>query len=168
MDPSLGSSTAVLGTGSFGVVVRALWQSRTASGRAGPTISVAVKVITKSAIAGEGCMTFEKACESALEEAELVARADRDIFNKDAIVRVYGVARGVLPPELRMAFPVASDECVGIVMRYEAGGSLAKLLHPPSGTFMATISMVEKLRIAGEIARGARLESVRYAQPFFC
>ena len=43
---------------------------------------------------------------------------------------------------------------VGIVMRYEGGGSLSQLLHPKSSLMRQPLSLAEKLRIAKAIAEG--------------
>ena len=97
-------------------------------------------------------------CERALAEAELMAQVHRDIFNKDAVVQVYGLAKGVPPPELHgLALGVAGEECVAIVMRLETGGSLESWLHgdPTEGGSAVVRTTGERLRMALEVSRGA-------------
>jgi len=100
-------------------------------------------------------VTFEEVCERATAEAELMAKVQMEIFNKDAVVQVFGVARGTAPLEL--LGPGA--DCVGIVMRLEAGGSLESWLHDPRGggsmfPVGSAVGLAERLRIASSIARG--------------
>ena len=65
-------------------------------------------------------MPFEKVCERAVEEAELMVQVHRDIFKKDCVVQVYGVAKGVPPANLLgLGLGVAGEECVAIVMRLQ-------------------------------------------------
>ena len=85
-----------------------------------------------------------------------MAQVQLDIFNKDAVVQVFGVARGVGP--LEVVGP--TSECVGIVMRLEAGGSLEDWLHEPRGggaqfSVGSTDGLAERLRIAIDTAKGA-------------
>ena len=70
-------------------------------------------------------LSFDKVCHRALEEAELMVQVHRDILNKDCVVQVYGVSKGVPSPELQgLALGVVGEECMAIVMRLETGGSL--------------------------------------------
>ena len=83
----------------------------------------------------------------------------RDIFNKDDVAQVYGLAKGVPPPELHgLALGVAGEECVAIVMRLETGGSLESWLHgdPTEGRSAVARTSGERLRMALEVARGVR------------
>ena len=94
-------------------------------------------------------------CERATAEAELMAQVQSQIFDKDAVVQVLGVARGTAPVEL---VGLGAD-CVGIVMRLEAGGSLESWLHDPRGggsmfPVGSAVGLAERLRIASSIARG--------------
>ena len=121
--------------------------------------------------------TFEKECERAVEEAELMAAVHRDIFNKDTVVSVYGVAMGVLPAHLLgLGLGVAADEeCVAIIMRLETGGSLESWLHEPmraaaGGTGMLARTTGERLYMAMEVAGGALATCMQLsasAKPFF-
>ena len=102
-------------------------------------------------------IAFEKVCERAVEEAELMVQVHRDIFKKDCVVQVYGVAKGVPPPELLGLGmgAAAGEECVAIVMRLEAGGSLEAWLHGPAGAgAAASRTTAERLCMAVAVARG--------------
>ena len=93
----------------------------------------------------------------------LMAQVQLDIFNKDAVVQVFGVARGVAPTEL-----VGPDaECVGIVMRLEVGGCLESWLHDPQGrgaqfTVGSADGLAERLRNAIHVARGRHIAGLLF------
>ena len=87
------------------------------------------------------------------------------MFDKDLVCNIYGVAVGSLPPALAAAFLVPADEkCVGILMRYEAGGSLHALLHTSQSTSLSPgatqsaantpLTTMDRLEIISSIARG--------------
>jgi serine/threonine protein kinase len=71
-------------------------------------------------------------------------------------VKVFGVAEGVLTPELANLFHVSlGDEAVGIVLRYEGGGSLGTLIHHPTNTIAhRKVTLIESVRLLRDIARG--------------
>jgi len=101
--------------------------------------------------AGASPEAMRDAIARAVQEAEMMASIEREVVDKDAIAHVYGVAEGRLTDELARALSVLPHECVGIVMRYEGGGTLEDLIAaaPP-------LSTREKISIALEVARGAR------------
>jgi len=161
-----------LGQGAFSSVFSAQWQppphiqSRPTpdfpQGQADPGVSVVLKMLWPSASAG-GATSVDDAFKKAVQEAEAMARVERDVIDKDVLVHVYGVARGCLPPEqvpaLRSLRVFPDDECVAVIMRREAGGALADLIakeaalaasHPPQTIF----PMAERLRVGLEVARG--------------
>lgn len=141
VDPEILNSTeAKLGDGGFGVVMRARWRDPAI----GEPTQVAVKVMRKSVVLSNGVSTttFERVCEDAIAEAEIVAKAREGMFEKDLVCNIYWVATGFLSPDLAATFLVPRDDiCVGIVMRYEAGGSLAAAMQK------VVFSTVERLRI---------------------
>jgi serine/threonine protein kinase len=72
---------------------------------------------------------------------------------KDCIVKVYGVASGKLPERLRKELNISEFvSVIGIVMRYEGGGSLQS--HIYNTNRKQPIPMIEKLRILSCVARG--------------
>jgi serine/threonine protein kinase len=70
----------------------------------------------------------------------------------DTVVKLYGVVEGVLPRLWQDALHYRNDEpYVGIVMKYEGGGSLETSLH---GRQAPEMNMTEKVRILRGIALG--------------
>ena len=112
---------------------------------------------------------FDKVCERALREAELMAQVHRDIFNKDCVAQVYGVAKGVPPSQLHgLALCVEGEECVAIIMRLETGGSLENWLYGQArgagiGSGGAARTIEERLRMAAEVARGALSDYINHS-----
>eukprot|EP01038_Epipyxis_sp_PR26KG_P018391 gene18391-25914_t len=131
-----------LGHGSYGIVVRAEWlQSR------GHPVPVAVKVITRSHSNRSNDDSFEKLCSQAKQEAEMCYNAEKQMINRENIVLVYGYAVGKLPERICNLLRLQqNEEGVGIVMRFEAGGTLSELIHPKH-TPQLPLSTADKLRI---------------------
>lgn len=141
-----------LGAGSFGRVIKALWKYKPEL----PPIYVAIKMIAEP-VRKSGGEDFEKLYQAAIEEATLVRRAHEEIVATDLICKIYGIARGYLPEDLVKILPVtATEECVGIVMRYEVEGSLEDFLKTCKDG-PTNLSMLEKLKVAGDVSRGTRL-----------
>ena len=46
------------------------------------------------------------------------------------------------------------DEAIGMVMSYEAGGSLSALLHPPNGHVRHPLSLIDKVRLCRDLGNG--------------
>ena len=88
----------------------------------------------------------------------------RDILNKDCVVLVYGVAKGVPPPGLLGLGlgAAAGEECVAIVMRLETGGSLESWLHDPPGGGATNGNIVERLRMAVAVSKGGYFRLLFY------
>eukprot|EP01038_Epipyxis_sp_PR26KG_P010118 gene10118-13600_t len=130
-----------LGQGSYGIVVKANWHRP----KAHPVL-VAVKVITRS-LSHSNDDSFEKLCSQAKQEAEICYNAEKQMINKENIVLVYGYAFGKLPEGICNSFRLQqNEEGVGIVMRFEAGGTLSELIHPKH-TPPLPLSAADKLRI---------------------
>jgi serine/threonine protein kinase len=146
----------IIGHGEFGTVVKAIYNNH--SGVNTTTHEVAVKVLTKSSVSSG---SFEEMCAKAVEEVELVIEAAKKMVYADCIIKAYGVARGPIPGSLAQIFGVrANEEGVGIIMRYEGGGSLEELLAA-SRNRNQIIPMNEKIRLLRGIARSlAELHSV--------
>ena len=130
-----GGKTAIIGQGSYGVVVRAHYTRRDANGKVlGRPLDVAVKVILRSStvnLALSGGMNFAEVTQEAIEEAKNVIYSRNRVAAPEHILHVYGVVIGTLPDELIATFGLRpGDEAVGIVTRFEQGGSLEDMLHP--------------------------------------
>jgi serine/threonine protein kinase/outer membrane protein assembly factor BamB len=192
--------TLIIGSGSFGTVIKASWRRRKtmivpgSPGRSSPlsrsglysmgspsplsksglystgspspksvkttsvkaasvirTIDVAVKVYINDDSTSRNSMA-SKTVERAWMEWSVLHQAERKILS-DCIVKAYGVAEGLLPQHLASVFSAEPDVMyVGLVMRYEAGGSLDRLLYPQKGGKLP-LSLEEKIRILDLIAR---------------
>ena len=147
----------IIGEGSFGVVIKA--EIRLKLGWK----DVAVKVFNQK---------FDKeyvdVCNSALQEAGVIASATRCMFNKDGIVNLYGVALGPLTSELSSFFGLQDGKSrVGIVMKYEAGGTLHDLTHPKPGQMKYDLKLPVKLQILLGIADTLRdlLSLIHISEP---
>ena len=151
---------AVIGHGSFGTVIRGVYRPNQSPDT---EIDVAVKVMTKALAGVSSDEDFELLCDKAIKEVELIQVAAHRMVFTDCIVAAYGVCRGALPQSqsLNDLFQMPPGELsVGIVMRYEGGGSLENLLAVSRHT-RTVIPMKEKLRLLGDIARGlAELHAV--------
>jgi serine/threonine protein kinase len=90
---------------------------------------------------------------------------------KDCIVQVYGVINEYVPEKVAQILDVSSSmPALGIVMRFEGGGSLHSLLHSGEGdrsgsvstkVFVQELPLMEKIRLLTGIARGlAELHTV--------
>lgn len=136
------SGKVLLGKGSFGIVIKAETKLKLGWKDA------AVKVFSQ-----EFDKDYRDVCDSALQEAGVIASATRYIFNKDGIVNLYGVALGPLTSELSSFFGLQEGTSrVGIVMRYEAGGTLHDLIHPKPQQMKYDLKLSVKLQVLLGIA----------------
>ena len=89
----------------------------------------------------------------------MIRNAENKILFKDCIVKVYRVAAGPLPDWLKDASKVGEDaDMVGIVMRYEVGGSLQR-----TSTHIRElpVPMIQKIRLLKGFTKGlAELHAV--------
>jgi serine/threonine protein kinase len=138
----------VVGSGSFGVVVRAKYAFR---GKRIQQFDVAVKIMTKKF--WNDVVKYESIRDQAWSEANTMYRAGVSVQQSDSVVKLYGVVEGPLPPTWQTGLRIYSgtDTVIGIVMKYEAGGSLESLLH---GGSKRDLDMTEKVRILRGIALG--------------
>ena len=110
----------LLGAGSFGKVIKCNYKK--SSTRAG--MDVAVKIMTSSAHSD-----FSYIKEMTIAEAAVIHHAGRRV-ETECVVRLIGISQGVLPNEWCQAAKLPFDEsAIGLVMSYEAGGSLEHLLY---------------------------------------
>jgi hypothetical protein len=115
------ANLAIIGFGSFGTVVKA----NLVSSKDAKDSEVAVKLLTRSSASLISGMDFEKICQRAYREVQLMTYAQAQVMRKDCMVNVYGIASGSLPASLTSLFHLETGELgVGIVMKYQAGGSL--------------------------------------------
>lgn len=144
-----------IGQGSFGIVFKAIWRRKKGGTR--QAYEVAVKVVTRSSATVKG-IPFDKAVEQARREFETLYTAAQIVTNKDCIVQVLALAEGKIHQVLADALPGivnASEDAVGIVMRYEGGGSLSSLLYPSDPSkVQRQLSSQERLHILKQIASG--------------
>lgn len=144
----------IIGSGAYGVVVRLLWHRRLNGRKLSPE-KVAVKVLTKNQVLGDGSLGFEDIVEDAIEEANMILGVEKEMANNDFMIRVFGVSVGALPKTLTDAFHLKDGEmAVGIVMRFEGGGALEGLLHPAPTAPKHPLPIAEKLRILVNISHG--------------
>ena len=150
-----------VGGGGNGMVYKAKLQTVDIYGVPNEMEDVVVKRVWMRGQAGSAV----EAHKMALQEAEMTAMTERMVQERDLIAHVHGVARGRLTnphhTDLAAALSVPlgplGAECVGIVMRYEAGGSLRDLVNastlPPSDPKYRPLPLVEIVRIAHDVAR---------------
>lgn len=150
-------SDPVIGKGSFGSVIRAILHHEDA-GDNGQGVEVVVKVMTKSValstrdVKQDSGKDKDKILRQAISEVSTIIDAESRINYKDCITKVYGICEGPLPEALCRALRVLrASDAVGIVMRYEGGGTLHSLIHSKDITKRPTV--VEKLRLLTGIAR---------------
>ncbi len=127
----------VIGNGAYSVVLKAKYRS----------IIVAVKILTVNA-------TLEALYELANDELISIYNAEMKVLRRDTIIQAIGICQGALPPILLTKFNINIAHGCGIVLRYEAGGSLESLLYPPSSKPKKLIPLQEKIRILMHIASG--------------
>ena len=141
--------------GGMGVVFRATW-----SPHGGVRVEVGVKVLKGGELDADA---FAAAAAGLEAEAGALATASYDGLN-ERVVSLFGVARGRPTAAWRAKLGVfahavlgaAGDrDLVGLVMRWEAGGSLAHKLHGGAVPWVATTA--EKLLLLERIAEGVAL-----------
>ena len=161
----------ILGHGSFGTVIKAVWKGRykvvfdsfsccfysvdvlTFLLHCVPS-KVAVKVF-KSVETLHPRDSYAEACLAAETEARISDLAEQGVDSRDLMLKVYGIAKGPIPEHLNMLSMLSSFEgnmCVGLVMRYEGGGTLHSFLHPDPSSPRTHLSLEDKLRYMRDIA----------------
>jgi mitogen-activated protein kinase kinase kinase 7 len=136
IDPEEGA----MGDGANGYVYRAKYY-KTAKRERG--IDVAVKIM-KSFIFPNP-KTFDLLREKTIEEARVLKQINETVHT-NCVVKMYGIVEGPFPE----AITRIRANCVGIVLEYESGGSLADLIH---GRRIASgMKMKEKIRLLLGIA----------------
>lgn len=150
----------VIGKGSFGSVIRAILHHEDVSASGG--VEVVIKVMTKSVSLSSRNLIQDankdkdkdkdKILRAAISEVSTIIDAESRINYKDCITKIYGICEGPLPEALCRALRVLKAfDAVGIVMRYEGGGTLHALVHAKNLDQRPTV--IEKLRLLTGIAR---------------
>lgn len=160
IEPDKSADQVVIGHGSFGVVIRARLMQQGIEIRTDEqtlektevpvqqNADVAVKVLTRSQNNLISDKEFQKMCDKAFQEVHVLQEAESRMLYRDCIIRTFGIARGQLPDHLTSLLGMrAGVEGVGIVMKFEGGGSLEAYLSRQR-------SMGDKLRVLEGIARG--------------
>lgn len=144
---------SIIGKGKFGPVFRAKLVT-SSSDELSQSEDVAVKLVTKSLLQNPN--SYDSSVKIALAEVNVIQEANRKILSDfDCIVKLYGGVRGVLPAHLASTFQLnTTDDCVGIVLRFESGGSLDTLLYPQDKETKCEIDLTEKLRLLTNISSG--------------
>ena len=163
----------IIGIGGYSKVIRAHLKSNithTTSNVISSTsnqiseVKVAIKIMTNSKRHNNvSDSDFEHYLKKAIEESNFLKDTAKLIGSTDHIIKSYGVAKGILPPDLLtvLNFKRSQDPIpgIGIVLRYESGGSLDKILHKGFGS--KKIPFQKKMFILKGIARGiAELHAV--------
>ncbi len=132
---------SVLGKGSYGVVVKAVYGDSPLF-----QIDVAVKVmIAKSGIDLD--RDYEKLQESVSSEVRILQEIESKLpLQSEHMIKIIGVADGDLPPSFHAEF--GTKKALGIVMRLEAGGTLATFLVLSRG-----LRMIDRLHIVLQLVR---------------
>ena len=134
-----------LGKGGFGAVLKAHWRRDE-----NIVIDVAVKFLTKKE------KTFQELESTARREVTSILNARADAA--DFVCEVFGIASGQLTEDQGCSrnWPGKPyDLCVGIVMRYESGGSLKNHMQNS-----AKPPLAERIRIASQICTGKSISLI--------
>lgn len=143
----------LLGEGAFSKVIRAIWNEKSSSASGSTSAKandVAVKVLKESLT--NDLQAQKDQLEIAKNEVMTIKEAEHKLANKDFILKIYGIAYGELPDFLARNLGLYGSFAVGIVMRYEEGGTLSHLIHQRKHG--ALLPMEEKIRLLTQIARG--------------
>lgn len=111
-------------------------------------VDVAVKVLIRK-LTTDDEEAFEKLKTKAFEEVFVLQKAYSHMLHREGIVRTYGLACGNLSAQISDMFQMQhGSDAIGIVMKYEGGGTLEKYI------FSRHLYGHEKIRIMENIARG--------------
>lgn len=141
VDTSVAPEDSLLGSGSFGTVVKALWDGK----------HVAIKFVSQSRKIPPNLV--EDARKKFTVEAEISMRARSHMLDKEFICEVFGIAYGLIKdqPELLDLFDMRHDGlCAGIVMCYERGGNLWQRIH----VTRPELTTPEKIDTTAQLFRG--------------
>jgi hypothetical protein len=147
--PELATSDLILGKGSFGTVIRAVWRHQNCDRE------VAIKVQTRSfQPSRQHRRAFKKVRRRARKEAGMMVLV-RQKVNSNVITDAYGIIDGPLPDSVaNLLRKCAGEASVGIVMKFEGGGSLEKMILSSSRRVNKIYPIHEKLRLLALVAKG--------------
>jgi serine/threonine protein kinase len=144
-------ATSIHGRGSFGTVISAHYE-RFGNPR---KELVAIKVI--DARPGK---SYNDLLREAEREVQIIMEAQSRILSEQNIVKTFGLVVGSisLSPTVKALLASSNlgsnDDVVGVVMTYEGGGSLDKLLYATCTTPNQELTMKDKLHILVDISNG--------------
>ena len=134
---------SILGEGSFGLVIKAELYNRysksfiktiTANNNKKNTTTnknnietVAVKIMKSTNKIDAHDVKYDETFEQVWKEVQVHMDTEKKITNKNCIVKVYGIVEGQLTKDISHA--LNAQNAFGIIMRYEAGGSLSSVLY---------------------------------------
>jgi len=146
------SENPVLGEGTFGVVIRAVWDRNAGTNLPSKEMEVAIKIV-KRPLSDLDDSSRDKIIQEVIQEVTVLKNAEQALHG-DCIAKVYGVAVGNLPSDIARCFNVtAGNLYIGMLMKFEAGGSLASYIHPKD-QLAQTLSLSEKMDLIVKIANG--------------
>ena len=153
---------AELGKGSFGSVVLGLWKRRGKE----PNMVVAIKLLFEKP---DDERDYQQILDAANKEANNIRDVrrrlrDKSIINEeeDVLCKVYAVATGELTDKLSKSvksWPKKDTPCVGILMRYEVGGSLKQYIKSSRGS---PESLLERIRLSMSVCKGMSKTSLAW------
>ncbi len=127
----------IIGRGAYSVVLKALYRH----------YIVAVKILTVAT-------TPEALCKLASDELMTIRNAESKILRKETVIQALGICQGVLPHALNQFYIPSGIPGYGIVLRYEAGGSLESMLYGTPSKPKKILTLQQKIRLLMEIASG--------------
>jgi serine/threonine protein kinase len=138
---------SLIGKGSYGFVVRAK-RHETSKADFFPTENVlAVKVFARSF---SDSSLKEKYTNNVRQQARFLFDVESRLPIKTCVTKVYGLVEGKLPSSLISVLRIEGvTHGIGIIMRYEGGGSLHSLIHTSS----FRLSLVAKLRFLSGLSK---------------
>ena len=114
---------AMIGSGAFSMVLKAKLQTSTIG-----SVDVAIKIFSQDFGSLDD---YDKLYSDAMHEAGNMLGIRAQMLSDDGIVKVFGVASGVLTADWSAVLDQRDGKsCAAIVMKYESAGSLANLLYP--------------------------------------
>lgn len=142
----------ILGEGTFGIVIRATWDRNAGTDHPSKEVEVAIKIVKKplSTLDDNG---RDKIIQEVIQEVTVLKNAEQ-VMHGDCIAKVFGVAVGNLPGDVARCFNVSAGNLyIGMLMKFEAGGSLASLIRPKD-QLAQKLTLSEKMDLIVKIANG--------------
>lgn len=141
------SRDLILGKGSFGTVIRAIWT------KDGIKKEVAIKVQTQVFRTKKDKREFEKVRKRAGREAFMMMVA-RSKLDSTLITDVYGIIDGPIPINIASVLKKKPlESAIGIVMQFQGGGSLDTLILGSKSKVKSILPMCDKVRLLSDVAK---------------